>query len=187
MSRDGESNFLTIVALVIAFIFVVAFTAGFVFWHRHAGDPRVAMSATSVTTTTATATPIVPPATETVAETATAPPVPTELPEKITDFGMPRSADAGPIADTERVLMRMRSGFRYCYNQGLAKDPSLAGTITLAIDVSASGDVTNVKKKSAGINAEVDDCLMRRARSAMFDASPSSHTVNVPLTFAQAH
>lgn len=200
-SGDGERNDLTLVALVIALISVIAFTAGFIVWHHHAGLPRVAESrvedpsppiATTVATATTTTT------TETAIATATAAPLDSsELANRILEqtrrrpssmsTTAPSDTGAGDIPNAQATLARMRSGFRYCYNKGLATDPSLHGSITLAITVAPSGEVTGVTKKTGGLVADVDDCLVRRAKAASFDASPKGGTVNVPLTFAQAN
>jgi hypothetical protein len=43
-----------------------------------------------------------------------------------------------------------------------------------------------VTKKSGGLNADVDACIVRKCKSATFDSTPSGDTVNVPIQFAHA-
>ncbi len=170
MSTDGERNFLPIVAIVIVVIFAGALTAGIVVWRRQqlaaAPPPLPTMTATALATTP---TPTPPP---TAITTTTA--MGTELVDPLAPSDIPNVAAA---------IARLRPGFRSCYNKGLAKDPNLAGSITIAISVAPNGDVTGVTKKSGGINADVDACMVRKCKSATFDASPSGDTVNVPIQF----
>ena len=191
-AADGERNYLAIVALFVALILVIAFTAAFVVWHRHADDPRFATSSplppptpsltladpTSVPTTTATATT-------------------SELPDNITDHSFPRGLErklittpsapdpTSAIPNATSTISRLRPGFRACYNKGLAADPDLQGSITIAITVAPNGDVTNATKKSGGLSPDVDACMLRKAKNATFDASPSGGTVSVPIQFVR--
>jgi hypothetical protein len=193
MSHDGERNYLTVVALVIALILVVAFTAGFFVWRRHASEPfestaRVESTATATTTATTTAT-----ATATATASATE-----SITGSSTDFAPrdliapPRGSvsttlDPSPISNAEQAIMKLRPGFRACYNKGLASDPSMAGSITIAITVAPNGDVSSVTKKSGhGLSADVETCILKRARNGTFDPTPSGATLSVPITFAQA-
>lgn len=186
MAGDGERNYLAIVALVIALIFVIAATAGFVVWRRqHVADME----------TRATSSPVSPP-------TPTTPESVDPLPSHLTDPGIARrtigprgsaavgALDPTPVANAEQAIARLRPGFRSCYNKGLASDPSMEGSITIAITVAKNGDVDDVVKKSGhGLSSDVEACIIKRARNATFDAPTSggTATISVPVTFARAH
>lgn len=198
MSSSDERNFLPLVAIVIVIVFTGAIVAGVVVWRRMPTITyaHVASTAPSVTVMP-TPTMIAPTPTATFTTPAPfadlddddddddvkPPPVPTAT------HVAPPTATAGgtsEIPNAARTLARLRSQLKFCYEQGLMKDPSLSGSIVIAAVVSPSGEVTSASKKSGGINADVDACLLRRVKSASFDATPSGGTINIPLHFQQA-
>ena len=196
MSADGERNFLPIVAIVIVVLFAGAITASVVVWRRQQ------LADAEARATSSPPTPLVIPTV-----TATATPEPVDLGK----FGEPapsahvverRSRDVGPhgnesvgalvdssaIPNAEQAIARLRPGFRSCYNKGLANDPSMAGSITIAIKVAPSGDITDVTKKGgSGLSSDVEQCIIKRARNGTFDATPSGGTISVPIQFVRAN
>lgn len=181
MSSDGERNFLPIVAIVIVVIFAFAITAGVVVWRRQQLADTEARATTS-------SSPLPPPPTSSamVADPTAAPTaVDRQPPRGSANLG---ALDPTPIPNAEASVARLRPGFRSCYNKGLASDPSMAGSITIAIEIAANGDVIDVTKKSgSGLSSDVETCIMKRAKNASFDSPGSSGaTLSVPVTFVQA-
>jgi len=188
MAADGERNFLPIVALVIVLIFVMAATAGFVVWRRQ----RVADSEARATSSPP---PPTPPATLT---TLTAESLVIAPSAQVVD---PRPRSVGPhgnesvgalttssdIPNAESAIAKLRPGFRSCYNKGLANDPSMSGSMTIAIKIAANGDITDVSKTGgSGLSSDVETCIVKRARNGTFDATPTGGTISVPVRFVRA-
>jgi hypothetical protein len=91
----------------------------------------------------------------------------------------------GAVSGADRVVAGLRPGFKSCYNKGLSSDPSMAGKIILAIKVQPNGDVESVTKAGgSGLSADVEQCIMNKAKHASFDAGPGA-TLQVPVTFVQ--
>jgi hypothetical protein len=181
MSAHGERDFLPIVAIIIALVFAGALTTGVVLWRRQQlasaplSPPPPPPPPPTATAIAITAPPPLPP-----------PPIPTATPTIAMGSESVEPLASSPIPNVTSAIARLRPGFRSCFNKGLAKDPSLAGSITIAITVAPNGDVMDVTKKSGGLNADVDACIVRKCKSATFDATPSGDTVNIPIHFARA-
>ncbi|HEY1958474.1 MAG TPA: AgmX/PglI C-terminal domain-containing protein [Polyangiaceae bacterium] len=94
---------------------------------------------------------------------------------------------SAPVANAEATIARLRPGFRSCYNKGLSNDPSMAGKLVLAIKIAPNGDVTSVTKAGgSGLSSDVEQCIIRKAKNATFDApGGSGSTVQVPVTFVK--
>ena len=94
---------------------------------------------------------------------------------------------SAPVANAEATIARLRPGFRSCYNKGLANDPSMAGKLVLAIKIAPNGDVSSVSKVGgSGLSSDVEQCIIRKAKNATFDApGGSGSTVQVPVTFVK--
>ncbi len=94
---------------------------------------------------------------------------------------------SAPVANAERTIAGLRPGFRSCYNKGLANDPSMAGKIVLAIKIAPNGEVQDVSKVGgSGLASDVEQCIIKKARNASFDApGGSGSTVQVPVTFVK--
>lgn len=100
-----------------------------------------------------------------------APPLPSG-PPAIATLG-PLQARGGPIANAERVVSGMRSGFRSCYQQrGLTEVPDLAGSLHVEIAVRADGSVggaTTTTAASPRLKTLIGSCIEARAVAAQFD------------------
>lgn len=101
------------------------------------------------------------------------------------DAQMGAITGGGAVSGADRVIAGLRPGFKSCYNKGLANDPSMAGKIVIAIKVQPNGDVESVSKAGgSGLSADVEQCIMNKAKHASFDAGPGA-TIQVPVTFVQ--
>src|SRR4051812_39846256 len=102
MSEDGERNFLTIVAIIIALVFAAALTAGFLVWPHPSSKPPPAAIAAS---------PIPPPPPPPLPETASLVIDDAGEPPTVTAPTHTSSSDPTPIPNAERTISRLRSGF----------------------------------------------------------------------------
>ena len=84
----------------------------------------------------------------------------------------------------EATIARLRPSFRSCYNKGLDKNPNMAGTMDLIIDIAPNGEVTNVSKGGGtGLSSDVEACIEGKVKSASFDAPGGAGAkLRVPLT-----
>jgi hypothetical protein len=113
-----------------------------------------------------------------------APPV-VRGPELKTEVGH-TDVKSGSLVDADRVVLSLRPGFRHCYNQGLAKDPSLQGSVRIVATVGPNGEVLSATSTgSSTLGDEVVACVIHRVKGATF-APPAGDraTVVIPVTFA---
>jgi TonB family protein len=83
------------------------------------------------------------------------------------------------------VMNKNASGFKYCYERSLAKDPALQGKVTIAFTIGTKGNVTQADVKATTLdNAEVEKCLVNRLKKLRFP-KPRGGAVKVsyPLIF----
>lgn len=87
-----------------------------------------------------------------------------------------------------QVVAALRSDFRGCYQNGLAEDRTLAGSIRVIIRVGADGAVTDVHGTPTGrLSPSVVDCVLGRAHRARFEPPQGgSAVIAVPVTFVMA-
>ena len=110
----------------------------------------------------------------------------------------PSAVRADPITGNRRDVgelgqfVRSReSQLRYCYQEfGLKQNPSLAGTVTVAITLTGSGDVTGVSIPSrtwSGPGAsEAESCIRSKINSWRFPASDAGGgTYSFPFNFTR--
>lgn len=90
----------------------------------------------------------------------------------------------GNVENASRVVAGMRAGFRSCYQRGLAIDGAMRGSLGLAVEVDARGQVASVtaKLKSGRLDADVIACITYRAKHAQFDAPQGSDTAQIEFT-----
>jgi outer membrane biosynthesis protein TonB len=99
--------------------------------------------------------------------------------------GSVTSSPAAPVPTAPRVAAGLRPRFRACYQAGLAREPSMTATITVIVSVQADGQVSNTSVSSGtGLSSPVEACVLRVARSAVFEAPGGAGSlVAIPLTF----
>lgn len=102
--------------------------------------------------------------------------------------------DAGPGRDVSELgtFVRSReSQLRFCYvEHGLKVNPSLAGTINVAITMTGSGSVTDVDVTSrtwgGNGSSAAEQCIVQRIRSWKFPPSPAGGgTYSFPFNFTR--
>jgi len=94
----------------------------------------------------------------------------------------PFTPEAGPpITGAERVIAALRTRVRACYRQGLARDPSMAGTLALDVVVAPNGDVDRTRvTRVTGIEGQTAACIASVVRRVEFDP-PGGSGVTLPL------
>lgn len=79
-----------------------------------------------------------------------------------------------------RVIKRHQNEIKFCYEQELQKNPSLAGKVAVAWVIDPTGGVSeaNVSESSIG-NANVESCIVQRIRRWKFPEPAGGGIVNV--------
>lgn len=81
-------------------------------------------------------------------------------------------------------VVRARSGaFQACYETAAARDPKLAGGITVSFSVSPSGDVAARISNSSLANPRVESCVLRMFNRLHFPSADKPTRANWPLVF----
>ena len=86
------------------------------------------------------------------------------------------------------VVQRHMARIRYCYEQGLTTNPSLAGKVKIHFVIASDGTVATATESDSTLgDATVTSCIVRTFQSMVFPA-PSGGIVTAiyPLTFASA-
>ncbi len=104
----------------------------------------------------------------------------------------PRPASTSPInvavavsgakaeAD-DRIVASAKPRLRYCYERGLAMDPSMKGTLVMTVKLAADGAVTATKKSGSGLSTDVENCMVASTQRVTFPAAPA-HAIDVTVT-----
>lgn len=94
------------------------------------------------------------------------------------------SMDRGLV---RREVRRNINQIRFCYDQGLARDASLAGRITVEFTIGTTGVVTTASVLTSTMgDTQVEQCVVERVRRMRFPAPNGGGTVSVryPFTFS---
>jgi len=99
----------------------------------------------------------------------------------------PASTFGGAVEGLEQTIAKLRTGFRSCYNKGLAQDPGMSGAVTVAIKISGNGEVESASPESnSGLSDDVVNCILRKVKNANFSPpAGGSTTVKIPIKFLQ--
>ncbi|HTV21625.1 MAG TPA: AgmX/PglI C-terminal domain-containing protein, partial [Polyangiaceae bacterium] len=73
--------------------------------------------------------------------------------------------------------------FRACYETAAARDPKLAGGITVSFTVSTNGDVAARIANSSLANPRVESCVLRTFNRMHFPTADKPTSANWPLVF----
>lgn len=82
-----------------------------------------------------------------------------------------------------RVVRARAGAFRACYESAAARDPKLAGGITVSFTVSPSGSVAARIASSSLGNARVESCVLRMFNRLHFPSADKPTNANWPLVF----
>jgi hypothetical protein len=82
-----------------------------------------------------------------------------------------------------RVVVARSGAFRACYESAAARDPKLAGGITVSFTVSPSGDVAARIASSSLANPRVESCVLRMFNRLHFPSAEKPTIANWPLVF----
>lgn len=119
-----------------------------------------------------------------LASCASPPPTPTPAPPST---GAPADPDQELEDRVRSVIVAQRPGFRVCYEQGLARDPTLAGRVVLMVEVDQTGRAARVlegRREGTFTDDEVK-CFARVLRAAHYhDGAGRPVRIQVPLSFA---
>lgn len=101
----------------------------------------------------------------------------TKVPAKI-QLGVPK-VDGGPgKAAIARAIKKNRAGFRYCYERGLGRNPTLAGRVVVTFTIANNGTVVASRKVASSLgDAEVEQCVARRMAQVRFPSFPGGKAV----------
>jgi hypothetical protein len=102
------------------------------------------------------------------------------------DASFGATSSSAPIANAERVVAGLHAKFRLCYNQGLAQDPGMSGSVTMVAHIAPNGEVSAADASgNSGLSDSVVKCISRALRNAQFDSTPSGTTLQVPVKFVK--
>lgn len=95
------------------------------------------------------------------------------------------SVSGGTVSNASAVVAGMAAGFRRCYNQGLAEDPNMKGSVRITAKIGPNGEVLGASPSGGGgLSGTVISCVTARVASAQF-APPDGGgaTLVIPVTF----
>lgn len=102
-------------------------------------------------------------------------------------------AQVGPGLDSDivrRVVRANVSEVLGCYTAGLSKHPQLAGRVTIAFEIAASGGVSRSKVQEALLipdNESVPNCIAKAVKRWTFPKPDDGGSVSVSYPFALGH
>lgn len=97
---------------------------------------------------------------------------------------------AGDVASVGTFVRGHESQLRFCYEEhGLRANPALAGSVTVAVSVAASGAVSSAsvaKRSWSGAGAaESEACILRAVRGWRLPSSTSAGNYSFPFNFSR--
>jgi len=86
-----------------------------------------------------------------------------------------------------RVVRAHINEVRYCYNQGLARDPNLKGRVAVQFQIGSTGKVPTALVSESDIkDSNVGSCIASAVRRWQFPKPPGGGTVIVTYPFVLA-
>ncbi len=90
---------------------------------------------------------------------------------------------SGAVENLDAALARARGSLRTCYLKALESNPAESGTVTLALSVSAAGDVGASVGATDGLSAGTAACAAAVLHRLGLPRSPAPATVDVKIAF----
>ncbi|MCE9579940.1 MAG: AgmX/PglI C-terminal domain-containing protein, partial [Deltaproteobacteria bacterium] len=100
----------------------------------------------------------------------------------LSEVAVPADSPA-PVAVARRVVVARSGLYRACYQRELARDPSLQGAITFALDVKDTGLVAKVTAAPPADLVTVSDCVRQQLSRLRFPTQAKAWTASVAMTF----
>ena len=99
--------------------------------------------------------------------------------------GTPQATGFCSTADIQRVVQARSAGIKFCYEQELQRNPSLAGKITINWLIDTTGAVKKAHVISSTMkSAKVEGCMLRQVRRWKFKKPEGGMcSVNFPFVF----
>jgi hypothetical protein len=82
-----------------------------------------------------------------------------------------------------RIVRAHISEIRHCYNQGLARDPDLTGSVTVKFTIGPTGHVSASSVQSTDLPADVADCIADAPKRWKFPQPEGGGNVIVAYPF----
>jgi hypothetical protein len=113
---------------------------------------------------------------------------PPEVPSEIDSTTCGCGGERVPCLDKElirRVIHRNRGQLRYCYEEALTHNPSLAGKLSVVFTIAAQGAVTEAAVANSNLgDAKMESCVVSRLRGWIFPRVPVGWVkVTYPFVF----
>ncbi len=90
------------------------------------------------------------------------------------------------MANASALVGRMRWRFRRCYEQGLASNPEMQGSVTLVAKIGPNGEVQGVSGGGGGGLGAIVPCLKAVVSSGGFSPPEGGGAnVTIPITFVK--
>ncbi len=101
-------------------------------------------------------------------------------------FALVSSADASSTpSHIGRVIQNHTTKLRACYQQELARDPRLRGTVVVRFTIRRDGSVSEAYVSKTTLESpRVEACVLRQIRKLVFPASEASQQVSYPFLFS---
>jgi hypothetical protein len=88
------------------------------------------------------------------------------------------------VPDANAVVEGLRDRLGDCYDEGLADDPTMAGSARIMLRVDHTGSVTSSEIAAVkGLSAKVTTCLAYSGTNARFRPAGAGAVVQVPVAF----
>ena len=92
------------------------------------------------------------------------------------------------VVTPDKVIASLRPKLNTCYQDGLAKNPKLEGSVTLSAKIEKDGTVSAVTPKNlTGLSPAVVKCLTEQLKAASFAAAGGLNyttSIDIPVAFA---
>jgi outer membrane biosynthesis protein TonB len=93
--------------------------------------------------------------------------------------------ESTPMADAEKVIGNLKPDIRKCYNDALAKDPTLSGSVMVKAQIDAKGAVSSATPAGTPtLPADLVTCITTQIQKAQFSPpGAGGSTIQIPLKF----